>query len=149
MIDPKTPVRATVRVGSFRFPGTYSGTVPVHAVRCGLRFGSVRVPNPPPPLHPASPLHPAPLITHPSPHLSPSPSISLQPLRPLQAPPQPLQTWLQAPPALGLRFGSMAVRVCRAFGGTRFTRFLRACGSWRFGSGLRSVRGFPETQKTT
>ena len=38
---------------------------------------------------------------------------------------------------LGFRFGSMAVRVCRGFGGSRFTRFLRACGSWRFGSGLR------------
>ena len=40
-----------------------------------------------------------------------------------------LLVWLE-----GLRFGSMAVRVCRGFGGSRFTRFLCACGSWRFGS---------------
>ena len=45
--------KASVRVGSFRFPGTYSGTIPVHAGRCGLRFGSVR--GSPSPSGPSSP----------------------------------------------------------------------------------------------
>ena len=48
-----------------------------------------------------------------------------------------LEGWRLEAGGLGFRFGSMAVRVCRGFGGSRFTRFLRACGSWRFGSGLR------------
>ena len=78
--------KATVRVGSFRFRGTYFGTVPVQAVRCGLRFGSVRVPNPRPSLH-LQPLHP-PL---PPPTLQPPHQPLHPPAPPPAPPPQPLQ----------------------------------------------------------
>ena len=173
--NPK-PSKATVRVGSVRFWGTYSGTVPVQAVRCSLRFGSVRLGSGPPPL-PAPP--PAPPTSHP-PSSPPSlhsplqplqdllPCQPLQPLQPLQPPPvSPAPSSPSSPPAppappapqpgleglegavegaggaggleaggLGFRFGSMAVRVCRGFGGSRFTRFLRAGSGLRFGSRL-------------
>ena len=103
--------------------------------------GSVRFPahlpcpsSPPqPPLSPSSPLQPPPAAPAPPPSSSPS---SLQPLQP-PAPPASSSSSLQPfhPAFPKWRFVFVAVH------GSRFTRFLRACGL-RFGSLLFSCTVF-------